>query len=277
VTFGPSFTKEPTMATSKAKPKAAGATGTAVATRKASSGAIVSIQEQLKAQAAAMAGRIAPPSGNKIKCGQDKRFTLPDGSKADALDLVVVDFTSKNTFYEGAYDANNIVPPTCFAIGAEPKSMVPSKNAPVRQNDDCVSCPLNQFGSAGKGKACKNGRVLAVLPPDADADTPLWVLEVSPTAIKGFDGFVGNVNRLFGLPPIGAVVTVGFNEAETFASLTFTDPRPNENLEVHFARQAEAIELLTVEPDVSSYGQAPAKPAGRAAHAARRPTAAARR
>lgn len=256
------------MATTKAK-------STAVAVKK-SSGAVISIQEQLRAQAAAMAGRIAPPTGNKIKIGQNKQFTLPDGSVTDTLDLVIVDFTSKNTFYEGAFDPNNITPPACFAIGPEPKNLVPSANAPAKQCDDCASCPLNQFGSAGKGKACKNSRVLAVLPPEADADTPIWTLEVSPTGIKGFDGFVGNVNRAFGMPPISVVVTVSFNPAETFASLVFSDPRPNENLEVHFGRQAEAQELLAVEPDVSSYGQAPAKPAGRATPA-RRPTMAARR
>lgn len=256
------------MATTKAK-------STAVAVKKSSS-AVISIQEQLKAQAAAMAGRIAPPTGNKIKIGQNKQFTLPDGSVTDTLDLVIVDFTSKNTFYDGAFDPNNITPPACFAIGPEPKNLVPSANSPAKQCDDCASCPLNQFGSSGKGKACKNSRVLAVLPPEADADTPIWTLEVSPTGIKGFDGFVGNVNRVFGMPPISVVVTVGFNPNETFASLVFSDPRPNENLEAHFARQAEAQELLAVEPDVSSYGQAPAKPAGRAAPA-RRPTMAARR
>ena len=258
------------MATTKAKAKS-----TAVAVKKPS-GAVISIQEQLRAQAAAMAGRIAPPTGNKIKIGQNKQFTLPDGSVTDTLDLVIVDFTSKNTFYEGAFDPNNITPPACFAIGPEPKNLVPSANSPAKQSDDCASCPLNQFGSSGKGKACKNSRVLAVLPPEADADTPIWTLEVSPTGIKGFDGFAGNVNRAFGMPPISVVVTVSFNPAETFASLVFSDPRPNENLEVHFGRQAEAQELLAVEPDVSSYGQAPAKPAGRAV-ATRRPTVAARR
>lgn len=230
--------------------------GTAVAVKKPTGGAIVSIQEQLKAQAAAMAGRIAPPSGIAIKVTQDKKFLLPDGTKTDGpLELVVVDFVSRNEFYQGAYDQNAISPPACFAIHPEPKQMVPSKNSPEAQADDCASCPMNQFGSAGKGKACKNTRVLAVLPPDADESTPMWLLKVSPTAIKGFDGFVGNVARTFQMPPISVVVNVDFNPAETFASLTFSDPRPNDNLASHFARQEEAKELLAVEPDVSSYGQ----------------------
>lgn len=242
---------------------------TAVAPRKASAGNIVSIQEALKAQAAAMAGRIAPPTGNTIKVTQDKKFLLPDGNKVDGpLELVIVDFTNKNTYYEGAYDPNNISAPNCFAIHPIVKDMAPSNNAPDRQCDDCASCPMNQFGSAGKGKACKNTRVLAVLPPEADETTPLWLLNVSPTAIKGFDGFVGAVQRTFEMPPIAVVVEVDFNPAETFASLTFSNPQPNQNLATHFARQEEARQLLTVEPDVSSFGQAaptkaPARPVAR--------------
>ena len=253
--------------------------GTAVATKKPASSAIVSIQEQLKAQVAAQANKIAPPSGINIRITQDKKFQLPDGSKVDGpLDLVIVDFVSRNSFYEGAYDPNNISPPACFAIHPEPKQMVPSDNSPVKQADDCASCPMNQFGSSGKGKACKNSRVLAVLPPDADADTPMWLLQVSPTALKGFDGYVGAVARTFQMPPIAVVTSVDFNPNETYASLTFGDPRPNENLAVHFARQAEAKELLMAEPDVSGYGQEPAKPARAPARpAARKPAVAARR
>ena len=213
-----------------------------------------------------MADRTAPPTGVNIKITQDKKFQLPDGTKTDGpLDLVIVDFVSKNTYYEGAYDPNSIVPPNCFAIHPEPKQLTPSDNSPEKQSDTCATCPQNQFGSAGKGKACKNGRVLAVLPPDADENTPLWILNVSPTALKGFDGFVGAVNRQFGMPPIAVVAEVGFNESETFASLVFSNPRPNEGLEVHFARQAEAAEMLATEPDVSSFGQASAKQPGRPA------------
>lgn len=253
--------------------------GTAVATKKPTSSAIVSIQEQLKAQAAAQANKIAPPSGINIRVTQDKKFQLPDGSKFDGpLDLVIVDFVSRNTFYEGAYDPNNISPPACFAIHPEPKQMAPSDNSPIKQSDDCASCPMNQFGSGGKGKACKNSRVLAVLPPGADADTPMWLLQVSPTALKGFDGYVGSVARTFQMPPISVVTSVDFNPNETYASLTFGDPRPNENLAAHFNRQAEAKELLMTEPDVSGFGQEPAKPARAPARpAARKPAVAARR
>lgn len=240
-------------------------TSTAVAVKKSTSTAVVNIQDALRKQAEANASRVEPGSGKSIRIGQDKSFTLPDGTKTrESLQLVVVDFVSRNEYYEGAYNKDDITPPNCFAIHPEPKQLAPSDNSPDKQCDDCASCPMNQFGSAptGAGKACKNTRVLAVMPPDADDDTEIWTLKVSPTAIKAFDGFVAGVNRAFQLPPVGVVVTVGFSDAKDFPSLEFTDPQLNENVAVHFSRQDEAREMLTREPDVSSFGAE--KPAAKA-------------
>lgn len=232
-------------------------TSTAVAVKKAS-GSVVSIQDQLRAMAIANAGRVAPPSGNIIKVTQDKKFMLPNGQKVDGpLDLVIVDFTSRNEFYEGSYDPNNIASPVCFAINPEPKSMVPSAASTAPQCDNCATCPQNAFGSAGKGKACKNMRVLAVLPPDGDADTPMWLLKVSPTAIKGFDGLISTLGRMQAAP-VQMVVEVDFNPSETFASLTFSNPRPNEAVAEHFGRLDEARDLLAVEPEIRAAAPAPA-------------------
>lgn len=230
---------------------------TAVAVKKPTSTAVANIQDVLRKQAEANASRIAPGGGKSIRIGQDKSFTLPDGTKTrEALQLVVVDFVSRNDYYENAYNKDDIVPPNCFAIHPEPKGMIPSANSPDKQCDDCTSCPQNVFGSAptGTGKACKNTRLLAVLPPDANDETDIWTLKVSPTAIKSFDGFVASVNRAFQLPPVGVVVTVGFNEASDYPSLEFTDPQPNDNVAVHLGRQEEAREMLMAEPDVSSFG-----------------------
>ena len=249
-------TAKKTPAPKDAAPKAT--PSTAVAVKKPSSANIVSIQEALKAQVAALSHRVAPPSGNSIRVTQDKQFLLPDGTKTPGpLELVIVDFTSKNSFYEGAFDPKAISPPACFSIGQNPLKMVPSDNAPVAQSTDCSSCPMNQFGSAGTGKACKNSRLLAVLPPDADENTPMWTLATSPTANKGFDGFVTSVARVFQMPPVGVVTTVGFDENETYAKLVFSNPQPNAAVATHFARQEEAKAMLAVEPDVSSYVKAP--------------------
>ena len=143
--------------------------------------------------------------------------------------------------------------------------MVPSANAPNKQADNCQVCPNNQFGSKGKGKACSNGRLLAVLPPDADADTPMWLLAPSATAIKGFDGYVAGVARTFQSMPFGVVTTVSFNPNETYAQMQFGEPKPNPLLGEMFARQEEARELLNSVRDVSGYVPIDVKPVKKAA------------
>lgn len=264
------------MATAKKTPaakKTADKPGTAVSVRKPSAGAVANIQDTLAALAEQDAGKTAPVGGNKIRVTQDKQFVLPDGSKTPGpLELVIVDFTSRNEFYEGKYDKNNIVPPNCFAIGSIPAKLVPSPNSPDRQADSCAECPMNAFGSAGEGKACKNTRLLAVLPPDADEETPMWTLAVSPTALRNFDGFVNDVRRIFTSPPLGVVTTVGFDENSEYAKLTFTNPQPNPNAGLAIDRRSEAAELLAQEPDVSSFGQEKSskKPAAKRPAMARR-------
>jgi hypothetical protein len=242
---------------------------TAIAVRKPTGGAIVSIQEALKAQVAGMSERTQPAGGNKIKLSPGK-FSLPDGTEAQGeLQLVVVDFVTVHKFYEGKYDSKNIVPPGCFAIGVNPKQMTPSANSPNLQSESCQGCPMNEFGSSGEGKACKNGRLLAVLPPDADDKTDMWLLEVSPTALKNFDGYVNSVARQFQMPPVGVITTVSLDPNVDYPKLVFSDPQPNNNLELSFARQGEAREMLNVEPDVSGWqapntkGRAAAKPVRR--------------
>lgn len=259
------------MATTKSAPlkKTPVVATTAVAVKK-TSGNVVSIQEALRAQAAAMSDRIAPPSGIRITTG-GKNFSLPDGTKVPGpLELVVVDFVARNEFYENDYDKDSIVPPACFAIGSNPVKLVPSANSPLKQADDCTSCPMNAFGSKGKGKACSNTRLLAVLPPDADDSTPLWLLKVSPTGGKAFDGFVRSVATTFQLPPIGVVVTVSFDENEDYPKLVFSDPKPNNNVGTHYGRQEEARALLVAEPDITSFVvDKPAKAAPKRAAARR--------
>ncbi len=245
------------------------ATAKTSAVKKAST-AVASIQERLKAEVAGIQERIGAPGGDVISITQDKHFKLPDGTKHPGpMNVVIVDFVAGNFFYEGAYDPNNITPPACFSLGTNPSQMVPSNNSPVRQSDSCATCPMNQWGSDGKGKACKNSRLLALLPVDADNETPVMVLKVSPTAIKAFDSYVATVARSFQLPPLGVVTEISFDDAVTYASLRFKNPTPNENIELAFNRRDEARKRLMTEPDVSSFENAPPPPKKPAARARR--------
>ena len=243
---------------------------TAVAVKK-TGGNVVSIRDELKALALKTSERTEAGTGVTIRISQNKEFVLPDGNKTrDPIDVVVVDYTCKNVYYDKPYDSKNIVPPNCFAIGDDPKALAPSPNAPEPQAKTCAVCPMNEFKSAanGRGKACSNTRVLVVTPPNIkrdkagkalDDNLPLWLMSVSPTAYKGFDSHVQEVARVFELPPVGVVTTVGMNPSNDYPSLVFSNPVPSPDIEEHYALMSKAKALLAQEPDVSKFEKAPAR------------------
>jgi hypothetical protein len=198
--------------------------------------------------------RISAPSGDRIMVTQGKTFKLPNGTELDELEAVIVDFSAANFFYTEGYERGQITPPQCFALGLEPAGLIPSENSPEKQAESCAACWANAFGSAGKGKACSNQRLLALLPPDADAETPLMILKVSPTALKSFDGHVAAVARSKGVPVRGVITKLSFSQDTDYASLRFSllDDAPVDLIEQANARLAEARQRLLTEPDVSA-------------------------
>lgn len=266
----------------KATPEKASTSVAVVKPKGGGGGALVDVkamQEQLRAQAAAMAERTTPPGGNKIMAGTDRQFKLPDGTKTPELKAVIVDFVTVHNFYERAFDPKAIMPPGCFAVGTNPRDMAPVQESPNLQAESCQVCPMNEFGSSGNGKACKNSRRLALLPVDDEGnvlgDDDILILDISPTAIKPFDGYVQHVTRTFQLPPVGVITTFSFDPAADYAKVICSDPQPLNNIGDAFARQAEAKDMLMAKPDFSGW-EPVAAPKGRGAPTAGK-TAAARR
>lgn len=213
-------------------------------------------------------GRLAAPSGDTVKV-DNKMFKLPNGDTSDLLTGIIVDFVYFNAYYPDAYDPNNIVPPTCFAIHPDPTGAVPSKNSPELQDASCQTCWANQFGTAGKGKACKNSIKVAMLPPDADADTPFMLVNVSATALKPFAAYLSAVLRLQ-RPPYTVTTDITCDPNFKYDTLRFSNPQPldADTIDMVRSRRAEARERLLVEPDVAAIAaanEAPAKgkPAGK--------------
>lgn len=211
--------------------------------------------------------RIQAPSGDRIRITQFKKFRLPNGEETDGpLEGVIVDFVSSNVFYKDQFDRDNMGPPDCFAINPEPALLVPSPNSPDKQSETCGTCPNNQWGSGprGKGKACKNTRVVAFLPADADATTPPSIITVAPTGVKGFDDFVrGLAGR--SIAPIQVVSVIGFDKAVDYPLLKFGAQRPlTEDEFAVFERKIEECRArLLVEPDTTKRPAPVQAPKGR--------------
>ena len=237
----------------------------------------INYQAQFEAEAAAIAKRIAAPAGDRIRFNSNRAFITPDGLEGETLEVVILDFVSANLYYDGPFDRDNPQPPGCFAIGPEPSTLVPSKNSPNRQADACAACPNNQFGSApnGKGKACKNTRLLAMMPAtaidDENGDAPIWIMSVPPTSLKSYDSYVHSLANRLRTVPAGVVTQITLDPANTFASPRFHTVRPLDPKEIglFLSRREEASKRLNDEPDVSQY-QPPTAANNRAAPARRR-------
>ena len=219
---------------------------------------IVNYDEILAQRAAALAKKIAPPSGDKIRVTQAKKFVFPDGTESSGpFQAIILDFVSANEYYSNPFTRGEVVPPDCFAINEEPGLLVPSKNAPKPQAENCASCHWNQFGTArqGKGKACKNTRLLAMVPPDFDAATPIWLMSVSPTGIQAWDRYVATIYGQFSAPPVKVITTIAFDPKVDYPSVRFGNPQPldTDMLPLAVARMEEARQRLLTEPDYSSF------------------------
>ena len=242
---------------------------------RATSNLPINYQEQLAKESAAIASRIgAPGGGDRIKSKGNQFFILPDGSEADELELVIVDFLSHNLFYDRVFDPKTPFPPACFAIGAEPTTLAPSKNSPSAQADTCTACPNNMFNSdpkGGKGKACKNTRLLAVLPgsaiDDDKVDLDLWTLSIPPAAMSFFDGYVRTLAAKHKTAPTGVITKVTLAAGSEYFSPRFEVVRPLKvsELGTFMRRREEARARLEQEPDVTQYE--PPAPRGRPAPA----------
>lgn len=236
----------------------------------------INYQAQFEAEAAAIAKRISSPTGDRVRFNSNRAFITPDGLEGETLEVVIVDFVSVNLFYDGPFDRDNPQPPGCFAIGPQPSTLAPSDNSPNKQSAACATCPNNQFGSApnGKGKACKNTRLIAIVPIsalDEDGDAPVWIMSIPPTSLKAFDTYVHLLAVRQKTVPVGVVTQITLDPQNTFASPRFSVVRPldPEEVGVFISRREEAAKRLADEPDVSQY-KPPGKPANRSIPARRR-------
>ena len=249
------------MATPRKRGATKAAPGKEVAVRKTTS--IADVQAEMAREIEKMKERVGSAGGNSISI-RDKVFTFPDGSVSqDPIEVIILDFVSRNLLYEGKWDPKNPQPPVCFAMGREIASMAPIAASPDKQHDNCADCPMNQFGSDGDGKACKNTRLLAVTIPgfeDMD-DAPIYTLSVPPTAIKAFDAHVQTILTMFQAPPIRVVTKIAFHPEKQYATLLFSTAGENPEFAQHWSLRPKAEPMLTAEPDFTLNGGEKKKPA----------------
>ena len=211
------------------------------------------LQTQLAAELAELDQKVAPPSGHRISL-KGKLFTFPDGKTSpDPITAVILDWRNVNMYYPSAYNPQKIEAPVCFALSRQISDLAPSESCADPQSKNCEGCQWNAWGSAtggGRGKQCKNGIRIAIVPPDTGPDTLPCTIDLAPSSTSGFTNFANNVKGQLGMMPLQVQVTVAFDQSADYPRLTFTNPEPlpEEMIEMMFVFRQASQPLLDKVP-----------------------------
>lgn len=204
----------------------------------------MTIEEEMAAEAQAMRDNLQVASA-KIST-QNKSYTLPDGTMiGDSIQLVILGYTATNTMYKDeVYNKNTPSEVSCSAI-VDMKiggKMTPRANSADKQAECCGTwdkpeCPMNEFGSAGKGKRCKNEYLLLVCLP---TDDKVLQLSIPPTATKEIAKSMGAILKEFGHTS-QAIATFKFNPSQSYPLPIIVTADPNPMFKEHFTAGKEAM------------------------------------
>lgn len=236
--------------------------------------AIVSWKEKLAEAAARTLKREAPASGKVVKFSA--AGVAVDGVQQPGgyLDMVVLETMEANTFYPGDFDSDNLQPPQCFAFGGfdetDEGGLIPHKASVDVQAKTCESCPMNEWGSAskGRGKACKNSRWLVALRAEDLADAAsaeLRIIKLPVTSVKNWNAYTRNTLAVkMELPPYAVVTRVStIPDAKSQYKVLFTMEEEVEMTDALFtaleARIKEGRAILQVPFEPSGTTPAPPK------------------
>lgn len=184
------------------------------------SGTEVVDYEALLAGLAKKAAASERPTSSTVGCRAGILTFNKEPIKGNKLDAIIIASSHSNLFYENAWDEDNPENPVCFAYGEEDDSeenpMVPHPASSKIQHPTCKGCPQNQWGSdpkGGRGKACKNGRSLAMIPADVSAEdivkAEVAIQKLPITSVKFWGNYVNMIAAMFSRPPLGMITTIG--------------------------------------------------------------------
>ena len=230
--------------------------------------AVANWDEELAKQAAAAAQTEASTATGNF-------FSLKGGilawndspMKNNEMAVIILDSVLENVYYGSDYDADEPKGPLCFAFGREEKDMAPHADvveAGTEQSETCHGCPMNEFGTAdkGKGKACRNVRRMGLIPAgtfakdgtfepeedeDAYRDAQLGFLKLPVTSVKGYAAYVKTLAASLKRPPLGVFTKITVvPDAKSQFRVTFEalGNVPNELMAAIMARKPEAVSTI---------------------------------
>lgn len=145
-------------------------------------------------------------------------FELPgedDDSPISTTEIVgvIVDHHPVNAYWGAEYGGSQAAAPDCSSLDGKRGNL-----------GECASCPHNQYGSKGRGKACKNMHRLYLLTNGSPAPV---IMSVPPTGIKALRDYFGKRLLLHGMLPHQVITKITAkkdmnNDGIAFSRLAFT-------------------------------------------------------
>lgn len=179
-------------------------------------GAIMKYDVEMARLAAQMAEQESiVGSGNNLSFRNGQLSYKGNPIPGNKLDVIVLDALIMKKWFANDFDPNNPESPDCFAFSEDRKedNLAPHVESTAAQNETCLGCPHNEWGTAdrGKGKACRDVRRLALITAD-DADTvegiqkaAMAFAEISVTNVKYWAGYAQQLASTLKKPPFGVV------------------------------------------------------------------------
>ena len=160
----------------------------------------------------------------KIPSGGGKAFEVetddPDDPEVMKEVTGVIIFTHRMNAYwaqkfgEAGEDGNINKSPDCSSMDGKQ-----GVNRETREIRTCDTCPYNQFGSDGKGKACKNMRRLYIM---MDNRPDIYLLTVPPTSIKDVNKALKKIMGQQHIPYSRMIVTFKLNVVENADKIKYS-------------------------------------------------------
>ena len=115
---------------------------------------------------------------------QAQMFGMPGGEKLAEFIGVVLDTNRINAWWEVSYEESGGGDiPDCFSHNG----IDPAPSSGQKQASSCMNCPHNEFGTKGRGKACKNMKRVHVIMPGQSFP---YRLTLPPTNLEAIDEYI---------------------------------------------------------------------------------------
>lgn len=181
---------------------------------------LISVEERIKTRMANINKSTQQAGGVNISL-KGRIFKLPDGKTSPGpLNCIIIDYINKNMYYPETYVEGEFSEPICQAVHRNLEDMEPRDTVQDKQSPTCKGCHQNVFGSKGRGKACSNNVLLAILPEKFSNESELYTVKVSATGLTGWANFIHELETE-NKDPAQVITSLSFKKGVSFPTLEF--------------------------------------------------------